>query len=147
MESKQDLHSVDHDRRATLLLGLAGASAVAFGKGSSALAQQAATAQIEEVAEGVTKKVVGEVQASFPQFAKVHLDEFTWQPGARTGPSTMEHAMICEMSQGTLDETKGGKPFTRKKGDIWTCAIGEVDVDVNNGDTPATMRIFRLLQA
>jgi hypothetical protein len=58
-----------------------------------------------------------------------------------------EHAMICEMSQGTLDETKDGKPFTRKNGDIWTCAIGEVDVDVNNGETPATMRIFRLLQA
>jgi hypothetical protein len=141
---QQEPDEVDPARRAAILLSLLGASAFAFGNGRGA---QAAQGEVREVAKGVTLQTVGEVESSFPEFAKIRLDEVTWQPGARSGPSTMEHPMICEMSQGALDETKDGKPFTRKTGDLWTCAIGEVDVDVNDGSSPATMRIFRLLKA
>jgi hypothetical protein len=143
---QHELDEVDPARRTALLFGLFGASALALGNGRCAVAQ-AAQGEVREIATGVTLQTVGEVESSFPEFAKIRLDEVTWQPGARSGPSTMEHPMICEMSQGALDETKDGRPITRKTGDLWTCAIGEVDVDVNNGSDPATMRIFRLLKA
>ena len=59
----------------------------------------------------------------------------------------MNDAMVCEMSQGILDETKNGQPLKRKMGDVWTCAVGDVDVDINNGTEPAVMRIFMLMKA
>ena len=40
-----------------------------------------------------------------------------------------------------------GQPFKRKVGDVWTCAVGDADVDVNNGSEPAVMRIFMLMKA
>lgn len=148
MDSRQEANSVDRERRAALLLGMAGLSAAALGPGHEAFAQQAATGQATEVAPGVTRRVVAEIPSVVPGFAKVILAEVTWQPGAKAGPSTMTDALICEMSAGTLDETKNNRPVPwRKAGDVWTCAVGDVDIDVNNGTVPATMRIFSLVKA
>src|SRR4051794_35194161 len=146
METRHEAGGVDHERRAALLLGLMGASAITFGRGRNAYAQAGATGQATEVAPGVTRRVIAEVPSTVPGFAKVLLAEVTWQPGAKNGPSTMKDAMVCEMSQGVLDETKNDKPSKRKTGDVWTCAVGDVDVDVNNGTEPATMRIFMLMK-
>ncbi len=88
---------------------------------------------------------MAEVPSRIPGFAMGGLVEVTWGPGAKVGPEAMEFPMVCEMSQGVLDETRNGEPVTRKAGDVWTCAVG--DVDVNNGTEPATMRIFMLVPA
>jgi len=140
-KEQKDLNAID--RRSALLLSLVGASALAAGKISPALAEQQPAAD----PEGVTERVVAEIESVFPEFKKVRLVEVTWQPGAKSGPEKMPHHMVCEMSQGTLDEIKDGRPVTRKTGDVWTCRIGEVDEDANNGSTPATMRIFMLMSA
>jgi len=147
MDRRREADGVDHDRRAALLLGVMGASAIALSFGRSALAQHAAKGQTTELAPGVTRRVVAEVPSTVPGFAKVRLVEVTWEPGGKLGPSTMKDAMICEMSEGALDETKNGQPVQRKTGDVWTCAVGDVDNDVNNGSVPATMRIFSLIEA
>jgi hypothetical protein len=147
MDRRGEADGIDPDRRAALLLGVLGGSAIALSFGRSALAQQAAQGQATELAPGVTRRVIAEVPSVVSGFAKVRLVEVTWQPGGKLGPSTMKDAMICEMSAGALDETKNGQPVQRKTGDVWTCAVGDVDNDVNNGSVPATMRIFSLIEA
>jgi hypothetical protein len=147
MDARHETDGVDHERRAALLLGLLGASAVALGPVREASAQQTTTGQITEAGPGRTRRVVAEVPSTVPGFGMVRLVEVTWQPGAKSGPDTMKDAMVCEMSQGVLDETKNGQPIKRKVGDVWTCAVGDVDVDVNNSTEPATMRIFMLMKA
>jgi quercetin dioxygenase-like cupin family protein len=142
-ESKEQEHLNGVDRRSAILLSLLGASTLAAGKVSPVLAED----QPADAPEGVTERVVTEIDSVFPEFKKVRLVEVTWEPGAKSGPHKMPHHMICEMSQGTLDEIKDGRPVTRKTGDVWTCRIGEVDEDANNGTTPATMRIFTLMNA
>ena len=148
MDTRHETDGVDQQRRAALLLGLAGMSAAVVGQGREALAQQATDGQATELAPGVTERQVAEIPAAIPGFAKVRLIEITWQPGAEdSAPETMKDPMICEMSQGVLDETKNGQQGKRKAGDVWTCAVGDVDYEVNNGTEPATMRVFILMKA
>lgn len=147
METRHETDGVDRERRAALLLGLAGISTAAVGQGRAAFAQQAAPGQTTEETPGLTERQVAEIPSVVPGFAKVRLLEVTWQPGAKGPTSTMKDPMICEMSRGELDEVKNGRPVKRRAGDVWTCAVGDVDDDVNNGAEPATMRIFMLMQA
>ena len=128
---------VDLDRRA-VLLGLAGASALLMGKGSSALAQEV---------KGVKVKVLKEVGSLIPGFPKVQLVEAAFQPGAALPQDTMKNPMICECTLGSLEVTQDGKTFTANKGHIWTCKVGTVEGAMNKGKTVAIMRMFLLLPA
>jgi hypothetical protein len=125
------------DRRAVLMLGLAGASALVLGKGNSLLAAEE---------KGVERKTGKDVESMIPGFPKVRFREITLQPGAST-KATMKNPMICECGQGALEIVQDGKTFTAKKGDIWTCKEGLVEETANKGKTAATMRIFDLLPA
>ncbi|HEY3303034.1 MAG TPA: hypothetical protein VGL70_05805 [Candidatus Binatia bacterium] len=125
------------DRRELLMLGLAGASALVLGKGSSVLAAEA---------KGVNIKTGKELDSMVPGFPKVRLREFTLQAGAST-KATMKNPMICECGQGALEVTQDGKTFTAKKGHVWTCKEGLVEETANKGKTVATMRVFDLLPA
>lgn len=135
---KREPGKVDLDRRAVLMLGLAGASAVVAGTGGTALAQR-----IEEKGS-VERKESKPVESMIPGFPKVRLREITYQPGAST-KARMQNPMICECTQGTMEVTQDDKSFTAKKGDIWTCKVGTVEANANKGTTPATMRVFDLL--
>ena len=132
---KRKTDKVDFDRRA-MLLGLAGASALLMGKGSSAIAQEA---------KGVERKVFKEAASMIPGYPKVQLRQMRYQPGAST-TNTMKNAMICECTEGALEITQdNGKPWVAKKGDIWTCNKGTVEGTANKGNTPTTMRVLDLL--
>jgi quercetin dioxygenase-like cupin family protein len=138
MATKQQSGNVDLNRRELLMLGLAGASALVLGKGSSVLAAEA---------KGVEIKVLKEAESMVPGFPKVRLREFTFQPGGRTAGLKMPNAMICECSLGALEVTQDDKTWTVKKGDIWTCKVGLTELAVNKGKTNAIMRVFDLLPA
>jgi len=135
MATKRQSGKVDLDRRELLLLGLAGASALVLGKGSSVLAAEE---------KGVERKVFKEIDSMVPGFSKVRLRAVTYQPGANS-KVTMKNPMICECTQGTLEVTQDDKTWTAKKGDIWTCKVGMVEANANKGKTVATMRVFDLL--
>ena len=137
MATKRQLGKVDLDRRAVLMLGLAGASALVLGKGSRLLAAEE---------KGVERKVGKEVESMIPGFPKVRLREITLEPGAST-KATMKNPMICECSQGTLEVIQDGKKFTAKRGNVWTCKEALVEETANKGKTVATMRVFDLLSA
>ena len=124
------------DRRTVILLGLAGASAVALGKGNRVMAQ-----------EGVEIKVVTDTPSMIPGFGKVQLREFMFQPGGRTAMNAMKNPMVCECSLGSLEVIQDGKTFTANKGFVWTCNTGTMEQSVNKGTTPAVMRVFDFLSA
>jgi hypothetical protein len=123
------------NRRAVLMAGLAGASALVFGSNSNLFAAED---------KGVERKTGKQVDSMIPGFPKVGQREITLQPGAST-KATMKNPMICECSQGSLEVVQDGKKFTANKGHVWTCKEGLVEETSNKGKTAATMRIFDLL--
>lgn len=135
---KREAGKVDFDRRAVMLLGLAGGAALVMGKGGSALAQEP---------KGVKVKVIKETGSLIPGFPKVQLVEAAFQPGGVLPTEAMKSAMICECTLGALEVTQDGKTFTANKGHIWTCKVGTVEGAANKGATAAIMRIFVLLPA
>ena len=137
MPSKRKLNELEMNRRAVLMAGLAGASALVFGSNSNLFAAEE---------KGVERKTGKPVDSMIPGFPKVGLREITLQPGAST-KATMKNPMICECSQGSLEVAQDGKKFTANKGHVWTCKEGLVEETSNNGKTAATMRIFDLLPA
>jgi quercetin dioxygenase-like cupin family protein len=137
MATKQQFGAVKLERRAVLMLGLAGASTLVLGKGTSVLAAEE---------KGVERKVFKNAESMIPGFPKVQLRAITYQPGANT-KATMKNPMICECTRGTLEVTQDGKTWTAKTGDIWTCKEGMVEANANKGKTVATMRVFDLLPA
>jgi len=134
---KREPGKVDLDRRAVIVLGLAGASALVMGKANGAFAQEG---------RGVEVKVLKEGVSVIPGLPKVRLRQATFQPGGWR-KATMMNSMICEITQGSLDSKADGEPVVRKTGDIYTCKAGQVIESVNNGKTVAIMRIFDLLPA
>ena len=137
METKRKSGKEQLDRRELLMLGLAGASMLVLGKGTSVLAAEE---------KGVERKVFKEGESMIPGFPKVRLRAVTYQTGANT-KATMKNPMICECTQGTLEVTQDGKTWTAKTGDIWTCREGMVEETTNKGKAVATMRVFDLLPA
>jgi len=131
------------DRRTLLLMGVAGATALAFGKSGETFAAEA-KAPAPEVKD-VAIKEGKPVDSMIPGFSKVRLREFTFKPGGRA-KATMDNPMICECSQGTLEINQDGKSFTAKKGHLWTCNQGTVEETVNKGKTVAVMRVFDVLK-
>src|SRR6267378_2216957 len=117
MPTKINLNEVQLDRRAILMLGLAGASSLAFGSDSNLFAAED---------KGVERKTGKPVDSMIPGFPKVGLREITLQSGAST-KATMKNPMICECSQGSLEVVQDGKKFTANKGHVWTCKEGMVE--------------------
>ena len=37
--------------------------------------------------------------------------------------------------------------YKREMGNVWTCAVRDVGVGVNNSTEPATMRVFMMMKA
>ena len=134
----------EFDRRSALLIGAGGAAAL-FAGGSPALAQDA---PVQELAPGVTLKVLREVDAMIPGFTKARLLEITFEPGATFGPETLTTVAICEITGAPLDiNIEGQEPFTLQPGDIYACPVGWVETDTNNSDTPSIMRVSELQPA
>ena len=80
----------DVDRRSTLALGLAAASALVF-KGSGVA--EAAVGDETELAKGVKVKILGEGPAMVPGFKTVRLRDVTYQPGSSSPPTAMKNPM------------------------------------------------------
>jgi hypothetical protein len=135
--------TMEMDRRTVLALGLTGASALLLGA-----TREAAAEEVKELAPGVQMRVLKEVPAQIAGFGKVRWREITWQPGAKLGPTTMKNPMICEITNGPLQQhIEGQAPTTLQPGDTYVCHIGMVETEENNGTVPSIMRVIDLLPA
>jgi quercetin dioxygenase-like cupin family protein len=132
----------DLARRDLLRWGLVGASVVILGSRHSGRAG-------EMPMPGVERKVLQEVDSNIPGYAKIRVRDviFIFQPGASTPVMTMDNDMVCETTEGTLEATKDGQPFTAPKGTVWTCRKGGTETTANKGSTVAIMHVIDLLSA
>jgi quercetin dioxygenase-like cupin family protein len=130
----RQLETVNLDRRAVMLLGLAGASAVALGDPGAVLAQE----------KKVEPKTLKEIQSRIKGVSKVQLLEVTFPPGGALPNTKMDQAMICECTKGSLEVTLDDKTATMKTGDLWTCGVGTTEGVANKGSVPAVMRVLLL---
>ena len=138
MDMQDEPGQTSLDRRTVALLGLAGVSAMAFGVGRDRSVRAA-------MPEGFAVETLQEGESTIPGVARVRLREATWAPGAGLEARPMENDMVCRMVQGDLDVTVDGEPVTRKEGDLWTCHVGMMISDKNNGSVPAVMHVLDLL--
>ena len=136
MDMTKSQQKINVKRRAIVVGGLAGASAL--------LAVKQSVAQPIEKKGKVDRKEQKPVDSMIPGFKKVRLREMTYAPGA-SGKAKMQNAMICECTQGSLEVLADNEKFTANKGHVWTCSAGMVEAVSNKGSTPATMRVFDLL--
>jgi quercetin dioxygenase-like cupin family protein len=127
-------------RRDVLRWGLVGASVVILGSGPSGHAG-------EMHMPGVERKVLKEVESNIPGYANIRIRDVIFQPGASTPMMTMENDMVCETTEGNLEGTKDGQPFTAPKGTVWTCRKGGTEMTTNKGSTVAIMHVIDLLPA
>lgn len=134
------------DRRCTVMLGLATATAV-LATSQAASAETYGPTDGRERAPGVRmveniSKRVSELSA----YKTVSMRDIIYQPGAKTASPTMTNDMVCHCLDGELHiDHGGGKQFVAKKGDVWTCAKGMPEAAANNGGTVAIMRVIDLL--
>ena len=134
---KRQSEEADLNRRALLMLSLAGATALVVGKGSSVLA---------EAPKGVKVDVIKETESRIHGVSKVQLIEVTFEPGAMLPTSKMDTAMICECTLGSLEVTLDeGQKVTMRRGGIWTCGVGTDEGVANKGTTLAIMRVFNMV--
>lgn len=132
------------DRRSALALGLVGASALALP--GSALAQMYSETEGDEVAPGVRVIALGKREASFGDYKTVSMRDIVYQPGGSTENPGMKNDMVCHLVEGEMTVRQGeGNEFAAKKGDVWTCALGQAEANKNTGTTVAIMRVTDLL--
>jgi quercetin dioxygenase-like cupin family protein len=136
----QPPETADLARRELLRWGLVGASVMIRGSGHDGRAGAMAM-------PGVERQVLKEVDSNIPGYATIRVRDVIVQPGASTPTMTMENDMVCETTEGTLEATKDGQPFTAPKGTVWTCRKGGTEMTSNKGSTVAIMHVIDLLPA
>lgn len=136
------------NRRTTLALGLTTAAAPLFAWATPAAAQTYGPEEGEEIGPGVRVVKLAERPSVIPTYAMVKLRDVVIQPGAKTPDNMMKNDMACHMTEGELSVVQNGKPFTVKKGDVWTCAKGNTTEGTNNtSSSVAIMRVIDLMTA
>jgi quercetin dioxygenase-like cupin family protein len=134
-------------RRSALALGVAALAAPALVSSRAAMAQAYGPNEGKEVAPGVRVVELGEREAIIPGYKTVKMIDVVFQPGSHAPQETMEHDMVCHMTEGELRIMQNGKEFMVKKGDVYTCAKGTTEEDWNEGDVVAVMRVTELMAA
>lgn len=134
----------DVDRRSTLALGLAAASALVFAGIGVA---EAAVGDVTEPAKGVKARILGEGPAMIPGYKTVRLRDISYQPGSSSPATMMKNPMVCHIAEGELEVTQDGKTFTAKTYSVWTCNTGMTEGVANKGSGVGVMRITDLLTA
>ena len=126
----------DFDRRSTVALGLATATA-------GLATPQTASAETYGPNYGPTD---GRERAPGVRMVEDISKRASELPAYKTASPTMMNDMVCHCLDGELHiDHGGGKQFVAKKGDVWTCAKGMPENATNNGSTVAIMRVIDLL--
>jgi hypothetical protein len=98
---------------------------------------------------GVRVVEIGEMPSEIAAYSKVMIVDVIHQPGTGDpGAQMMDMDMVCFITAGEYRIRKdGGKEFSVKKGDIYTCGEGNTDWATNVGDVYGVHRIALLVPA
>jgi quercetin dioxygenase-like cupin family protein len=101
----------------------------------------------KETSPGVREIELSQRDAIIPGYKTVKMLDIVFQPGARAPQETMEHDVVCHITEGEMAIVLNGEEFRVKKNDVYTCAKGTTDVSRNDGDEVAVMRAIVLMSA
>ena len=135
------------DRRSVFALAVAAATAPALVSSRTVMAQAYGPDEGKEIAPGVRVIDLSQREAIIPGYKTVKMLDVVFQPGSHAPQETMEHDMVCHMTEGELRIVQNGQEFRVKKNDVYTCAKGTTDISRNDGDAVAVMRAIVLISA
>ena len=101
----------------------------------------------KEIAPGVRQVDLSKQEAMIPAYKTVSMRDIVFQPGSNTPDNTMKNDMVCHITEGELRVVQDGQEFRRKKGDVWSCAVGTAEQGWNEGEVVAIMRVIDLMTA
>jgi len=133
------------DRRSTLALGLAAASAAMF-KPAAAQTATAIGSKDATPYPGVVVRTYGDAATAslISGFKTVSMRDVIMQPGSKTSGPPMMNAMVCHILEGEMRIEQDGKSWTAKKNYVWTCDKGTKEQAYNESNAVAIMRITDL---
>ena len=59
----------------------------------------------------------------------------------------MKNDMLCQIIEGEIWINQDGKEYTAKVGHVYSCVVGTMEIDRNDGSVPAIMRVINLFAA
>lgn len=134
----------DIGRRSAFAIGLAAAATSALVLPTAAAARTYAPNEGKELAPGVRLVELGKWDSTIAAYKKIEMNDLVFQPGSTFPETAMDSDMICHVYRGKLLVKKGGKQFTVKDGDVYSCTKGETEGVTNSGTEVAIMRFIML---
>ncbi len=133
------------NRRSAMTLGLtlAVAAPLAAMPGSAAAEMYGADAGTE-IMPGIRQVPLGEWKVNFGGYTRAVMNDYIAAPGASFPAETMANDMLCQVVEGEIAITQDGNMIAGKTGHLYSCVIGTVEADVNEGATSAIMRVIDL---
>ena len=136
------------NRRSAMSLGLTMAAAAPLVALPSALAAEMYGADVgKEIMPGIRQVELGEWPVAFGGYTKAKVNDYVMGPGTAFPEEVMKNDMICQIMEGEIQINQDGNVYTAKVGHVYSCVIGTVEVDKNEGGTAAIMRVIDLLAA
>ena len=138
----------DVNRRSAMTLGLTAAWVVPLvAMPISAAAEMYGTDAGTEIMPGIRQISLGEWPVKFGGYTKAIMNDYVMNPGANFPEETMKNDMLCQVLEGEITIHQDGNTVMAKTGHVYSCIIGTVEVDKNDGTAAAVMRVIDLLPA
>jgi hypothetical protein len=132
------------DRRAAMGLAMTG---TLFALTTPAVAQEYGPNDGKELSPGVRMVEIGIRDSDIPAYKSIQIVDVVWQPGAVSSADPMPYDMVCQIMAGEFKTKKATTEYTLKKGDIYTCGKGKMDVATNTSKGVGVHRIAMLIPA
>ncbi len=135
-------------RRSAMTLGLTVAVAAPFiAMPSSAASEMYGADAGTEIMPGIRQVALGEWPVDFGGYTKAVMNDYVMGPGAAFPEEVMKNDMLCQIVEGAITINQDGNMIAAKAGHVYSCKIGTVEIDTNEGDTAAIMRVIDLFAA
>lgn len=130
----------------TLGLSVVAATPLAVLSGPVAAEMYPADAD-REIMPGIRQVELGEWPVNFGGYKRAVANDYIMSSGAAFPEETMKNDMLCQILAGEIVINQDGTVSTAKVGHVYSCIIGTVETDKNEGATAAIMRVIDLFPA
>ena len=101
----------------------------------------------KEIMPGIRQVELGEWPVKFGGYTRAVANDYIMGPGTAFPEEVMKNDMLCQIMEGEIVINQDGNISTAKTGHVYSCMIGTVETDKNEGDTSAIMRVIDLFPA
>ena len=101
----------------------------------------------KEVMPGIRMVALGEWPVNFGGYKRAVANDYVMGPGTAFPEETMKNDMLCQIMEGEIAINQDGNMSTAKAGHVYSCMIGTVETDKNEGTIAAIMRVIDLFPA